>query len=164
MGRAALAQGCRASSAEEVGSNVTSERRSIEELISTEHRRVDSVFAEALAVLQEGEEPRVVRDAFARLREQLETHLGLEDRLYYPALRALRPAHRGPLAAIAAAHDVFRARLMEIAARIEQGALDTVRDGLQSLCDTFVAHEAAEERLLRQIDLELQAEVRAPAR
>lgn len=136
-----------------------SERRSIEKLISTEHRRLDSVFAEVLAALTEGDEPAAAHEAFARLREQLERHLAQEDRLYYPALRALRPAHRSALLAIASAHEVLRSRLDAIAASAERGALEEVRGGVEALASAFGAHESAEERLLHQLDDELRSEV-----
>ena len=145
-------------------SDVGSDRHSIEQLISAEHRRLDSIFEEVLGALREGDEATAVGDAFAHLREQVETHITLEDRLYYPALRALRPLQRGPLLTIAAAHQVFRARLDEIAAGIEQGALDAVQGQLRSLATAFEAHESTEERLLHQIDVELQSGAGTPTR
>jgi hemerythrin len=145
-------------------SDLGSDRHSIEKLIATEHRRLDSIFEEVLGALREGDEAAAVRDAFARLREHVESHVSLEDRLYYPALRALRPAHRDPLLAITAAHEVFRARLAEIAASIEQGAFDAVDAALQAFATSFGAHESAEERLLHQIDAELKSEAGTTAR
>ncbi|HYB12638.1 MAG TPA: hemerythrin domain-containing protein, partial [Myxococcota bacterium] len=91
---------------------------SLEGLVAAEHRRLDALFGEILSHLRKGGESSAAQDAFARLRNQLEAHLAREDRLYYPALRALRPAHREPLAVIAAAHDTFRSRLAEIEASL----------------------------------------------
>lgn len=133
-------------------------RESIGRLVAAEHSRLESLFAETLGNLREGAEGAAVHDAFAQLRDQLEAHLAREDRLYYPALRALRPAHREPLAAIAAAHDTFRSRLAQIEASLARGALDTALGGLESLADLFAAHEVAEEQMLHQIDQEIRAE------
>jgi hemerythrin HHE cation binding domain-containing protein len=133
-------------------------RESIGRLVAAEHSRLESLFAETLGNLREGAEGTRVDDAFARLRDQLEAHLAREDHLYYPALRALRPAHREPLAAIAAAHDAFRSRLAQIEASLARGAPDSALRELESLASLFAAHEVAEERMLHQIDQEIRAE------
>lgn len=139
-------------------------QESIGALVAAEHSRLDSLFSEVLGTLRETAESTAVQDAFLRLREQLEAHLEREDRLYYPALRALRPAHREPVAAIAAAHEAFRSRLAQIEASLGRGALDSVRNGLESLASHFAVHEVAEEQMLRQIDQEISAETTPPAR
>ncbi len=133
-------------------------RESLEGLIATEHRRIDSLFAETLAGLRDDGEGSAVHDAFTRLHNQLEAHLAREDCLYYPALRALRPAHREPLAAIVAAHDAFRSQLARIEASLAQRAIETAVSALESLASLFAAHEVAEEQMLHQIDREIRAE------
>ena len=139
------------------GDEVSVTRESIG-LVTAEHSRLESLFAEVLRNLREGAESPAVSDGFAQLRDQLEAHLAREDRLYYPALRALRPAHREPVAAITAAHDTFRSRLAQIGASLARGAQDTALRELESLASLFAAHEVAEEHMLHQIDQEILAE------
>ena len=133
-------------------------RESIERLVAAEHSRLESLFAETLGSLRKAAGGPAVHDAFTRLRDQLEAHLAREDRLYYPALRALRPAHREPLALIAAAHDTFHSQLAEIEASLAKGAPDIALRGVESLASLFAAHEVAEEHMLHQIDQEIRTE------
>jgi hemerythrin len=136
---------------------MTWEDRSIERSIAEQHRRFDSMFEEILAALREGEPPEAIRDAFAQLREALESHIDQEDRLYYPSLRALRPAHRSVLDGLAVAHDAFRTRIEEIDARLGARDLGDAERALGAFGEAFAAHEAAEEQLLARIDAELAA-------
>ena len=133
-------------------------RESLEGLVAAEHRRIDSLFAQLLADLREGGENRALRNAFSQLQNQLEAHLAREDCLYYPALRALRPAHREPLAGIIAAHDTFRSQLVRIETSLAQSAIETALRSLESLASLFAAHEVAEEQMLHEIDREIRAE------
>ncbi|MCX5738952.1 MAG: hemerythrin domain-containing protein [Proteobacteria bacterium] len=136
---------------------MTWEDRSIERSIAEQHRRFDSMFKEILAALREGEPPEAIRDAFAQLREALESHIDQEDRLYYPSLRALRPADRSVLDGLAVAHDAFRTRLGEIDARLGARDLGDAERAIRAFGEAFAAHEATEERLLARIDAELAA-------
>ena len=135
-------------------------QEAIERLVAAEHSDLECVFAETLRRLRQGAEGAALRDAFARLREELEAHLAREDQLYYPAMRALRAAHRDSLATIMAAHDTFRQRLAEIEASLGGGPGAAVR-GVESLASLFAAHEVAEEKMLHEIDQETRAEDRA---
>lgn len=139
-------------------------RESIGGLVAAEHGRLDSLIAELLGNLRETTEGASLQEAFGQLRDQFEAHLEREDRLYYPALRALRPGHRERLAAIATAHETFHSQLAQIEASLERGAIDAVARGLESLASQFAVHEVAEEQLLRQIDQEIGAKATTPAR
>jgi hypothetical protein len=130
----------------------------IESLVRREHRRVDALFAETLDAIGEGEGRQAVRESFARLRETLEDHLEQEDRLYYPALRALRPTHRDALLGFAEAHVGFRARLAELDRALVAETLAAVQGLLGGIAQEFAQHESGEERLLREIDAEVRAE------
>ncbi|HBZ69372.1 MAG TPA: hypothetical protein DEP35_06425 [Deltaproteobacteria bacterium] len=133
-------------------------RKSLEGLVAAEHRHLDALFGEILLDLRRGGEGAAAQDAFARLRDQLEAHLAREDRLYYPALRALRPAHREPIAAIVAAHDVFRSQLAQIESSLAIGAKDAALRAVELLASLFATHEVAEEQMLQKIDQEVVAE------
>ncbi len=136
---------------------MTGEDRSIERSIAEQHRRLDAIFEEVLAVLHEREAPDAVRDAFARLRYALESHFDQEDRLYYPSLRALRPAHRAAVDDLALAHGAFRTRLETIGARLGARDFAAAERAIRAFGEAFAAHEATEERLLARIDAELSA-------
>ena len=131
---------------------------SIGNRVAVEHLRLESLFAETLEELHKGPEGCAAQDAFLQLRDQLEAHVTREERLYFPALRSLRPAHRQALATLVAAHRGFRSRLAEIEASLAGRALESAARGLESLSGLFAAHEAAEERMLHQIEQELHAE------
>jgi hemerythrin len=123
--------------------------------VTEQHRRLDSMFEELLATMREGEEADAVEDAFGRLREALEAHVDHEDRLYYPALSALRPKHRAVLDGLIASHKGFRARLDEISGWLVARDLAAAERAIGAFAGTFAVHEAAEERLLQDIDAEL---------
>ncbi len=133
-------------------------RESIEHLVAAEHGDLECVFAETLRQLRQGAKGSLLLDAFARLRDQLEAHLAREERLYYPAMRALRPAHRGFLAGIIAAHGTLRQRLAEIEASLPGSGADAAVLAVESLASLFAAHEVAEEQLIHEIDREIRGD------
>jgi hypothetical protein len=137
---------------------MSSARESIEHLVAAEHGDLECVFAETLRQLRQGTNGSVLPDAFVRLRDQLEAHLAREERLYYPAMRALQPAHRSSLAATIAAHGTLRQRLAEIEASLAGSGADVAVRAVESLASLFAAHEVAEEQLLQQIGREIRAE------
>ena len=128
---------------------------SIEHAVAEQHRRLDAMFAEALAAMRESAAADAIGEAFGRLRDALEAHLAQEDRLYYPSLCALRPVHRPVLDALVAAHDGFRARLEEIEAQMGRQDPGEAERALAAFCSAFAAHEASEEKLLKRIDAEV---------
>lgn len=128
---------------------------SIEHAVAEQHRRLDAMFGEALAAMRESAAPDAIREAFGRLRDALDAHLAQEDRLYYPSLGALRPAHRPVLDALVAAHDGFRSRLEEIEAQMGRQDLGEAERALGAFCSAFAAHEASEEKLLKRIAAEV---------
>lgn len=125
-------------------------RGGIEQRIGREHRRLDAMFAELQDAIVEGE--GAVADIFSQLREALEDHLAQEDRVYYPALRALRPEHRRSLEHFTLAHDVFRAEFAVIAGALEESPTEELKARIDAIAESFAAHESGEEALLRQID------------
>ena len=133
-------------------------REAIERLVAAEHGDLECVFAETLKQLRQGLEGAALRVTFARLRNELEAHLAREDQLYYPAMRALRPALRDSLATMTSAHDTFRQRLADIEAGLAGGRPDAAFRLVQSLCNLFAAHEVAEEKMLHEIEQEIRVE------
>jgi len=130
----------------------------VERLVASQHRRLDSMFAEVLGALREGEPAPAVREAFARTRAQVEQHLATEDRIYGPALSAasaLAPMQRATLAAVAAEHDELRGRIGRVAEAIDGDGFAAVEPLLTALAADLERHEATEEDLLLRIGKEL---------
>jgi hypothetical protein len=121
-----------------------------------EHRDLDARFRALLDLLAD---PGASRDRahawFRELREAVEAHVDREDRLYYPALRALRPRHAAATLALASAHEGFRAGLVALDADFARGALAASARELRHFAGEFGAHEQEEERLLGEIEREL---------
>ena len=126
-------------------------------LIAKQHRRIDSLLAEVLGVLREGEDGPAVQAAFAVARKEIEQHLAAEDRVYYPALAALQPEHRAHLVPLVAAHEDFHARLARTGALLAGDALAEAEAVLAVLASDLERHEAVEERLLVAIGKAKQA-------
>jgi Hemerythrin HHE cation binding domain len=129
---------------------------SIQDLITTQHRRIDSMVAEIVGAVSETEDLALVRASFGRMREALEGHLRDEDRLYESALAGARPPHRYVLQGFLDAHKVFQSRLAEIDADLAQISHAEAARELTGFVAIFEAHEAAEERLLGQLEAEAQ--------
>jgi hemerythrin-like domain-containing protein len=131
---------------------------------AAQHRRLDSRFAGLIEALRAGGAPDALRDDFRRLRETLEAHVDQEDRLYYPAVRALRPVHRPVLEELMDAHEIFRSQLGVIEASLAEQAFAEAERALVEFVEGFAAHERAEEALLRRIDAEILEAVRGDPR
>jgi hypothetical protein len=119
-------------------------------VISAQHRQLDDFYARVVAALQQ-ESARAARSAFARFADALEAHLALEDGLYFPALRGLRPALAPDLEALCDEHQQLRERLADVARRIDAGACAECARPLEGLADAMADHEMREERLLASI-------------
>lgn len=128
-----------------------------ESLLVSQHRRLEAMFAEVAGALRDGEPIAAVRATFATVRESLEAHVDQEDRLYYPALRALRPEHRVAIARLVEDHVEFRGQLAAIAQILGAERRDQTIEAVAAFVRSFAAHEAAEEKLLQAVDAELAA-------
>jgi hypothetical protein len=124
---------------------------SYEGVFAAQHRELDTLFAGLLEALRAGDAP----DDFRRLRETLEAHVDREDRLYYPAVGALRPIHRPALESLVTSHEIFRTQLGAIEASLADAAFAEAERALVEFVEGFAAHEEAEEALLRRIDAEI---------
>jgi hypothetical protein len=129
--------------------------RDIVERVRVEHVGLDDLFSELRDALADGVGTPAVAELFADLRTSLEMHLAREDRVYYPGLRGLRPAHSRLLATFCSAHDEFRSELAGITAALGDGSTAGLEDRIDAMARRFVMHEAAEELLLQRIDAEL---------
>jgi hypothetical protein len=123
--------------------------------VTSEHRRLDSLFRRTRATLESASSGDETEEVFGRLREAVDGHLAQEDSLYYPPIWALRPEYKDALQALVGAHDDFRCRLAEIAAHLARGARAPALAGFDAFVKDFGRHEMGEERLLEQLGRDL---------
>lgn len=131
-----------------------------ERRVAAQHRLLDGMFVDVLDAVRTDAADGGAQAAFARLREALEVHFGQEERLHYPAVRALSPSRGDAISAIVRAHEGFRAQLDGIEASLAAARHAEAEQRLEAFVEAFAVHEAAEEGLLRSLDQEIQA---APA-
>jgi hypothetical protein len=122
--------------------------------ISSQHRQLDVLFALVAAAVRRGA-PREARDAFLRFGDALDAHVSLEDELYFPALRGLRPALADDLAVLEREHRAFREQT-EALRRLFDAAYDSAglarcEAPLEQLVTAVEDHEGREELLIAQI-------------
>ena len=127
----------------------------MEREVRAQHRRIDALFADARDALHAGDALEAASEAFASLRDALDTHFEQEDRLYYPAIWALRPEQKPGLVAAVEAHRDFRARLRAIDALLAEGELGEAQRAFEALAEAFTLHESQEESVLARLDREL---------
>ena len=112
------------------------------------------MFEETRAAFRDGDEAEAAA-AFARLREELEAHFEQEDRLYYPAIRALRPDRAEAVNRVGKAHAQFVRRFELIVEQIQAGKLDEAERFFEEFAEAFIFHEIREEDLIRSLEREL---------
>ena len=117
--------------------------------LSTQHEQLDT-FAQMVAAGLERQSLHAARIAFTRFRDALEAHVTLEDRIFFPALRGLRPALDADLADLVRQHDGFRAELEALHDLLASGSAEAFEESFQGFCDSFAEHEAREERILAE--------------
>ena len=122
--------------------------------VFVEHRDLNAILAEVRASFDD-------RDAAAgtleRLADAFDVHFEQEDRLYYPAIWALRRERKDALLGFVRAHEDFRRRLEEISERLEGNSLGDAEQALEEFAQSFARHEVGEEELLRSLDAEIHA-------
>ena len=123
--------------------------------IAAEHRGLQPLFEETRAALQAAT-PRA-QEPFDRLRAALKTHFAQEERLYYPAIWALRPEHKAALHDFLEAHAAFLDALADIADQLERGALGEAEGAFAVFVESYTPHEDREEELLRDLEREWAA-------
>lgn len=130
------------------------ERDAVKKEVLAEHRQLDVLLREVRVAFAGGGAESSPREAFARLREALETHFEQEDRLYYPSIWALRPSQREPLQACVAAHIGFRSMMRQIADLLEADEPGAALEVFDAFAQGFETHEALEESVLAALDRE----------
>jgi len=118
--------------------------------ISAQHRQLDDFYLRVAGALDGGEAERA-QAAFARFCDALEAHLALEDGLYFPALRGLRPALSDILERLCDEHQRLREQLARVARSIENDACEVCAQLLERLAGDLAEHEGREEELLASL-------------
>jgi hypothetical protein len=132
---------------------------SLHDKVSSEHRRLEEMFEDLRAALrpQEGATGPgpVAAEILEKMREEVEAHFEVEERLYYPSIWALRPERRAPLAALLERHSRFLAQLEQVAGALQSGALPDAAALFETFSSEFGLHEEAEETILREVQQSL---------
>ena len=119
-------------------------------VISAQHRQLDEFYARVADAVH-GNQPDAARASFARFADGLEAHLALEDGLYFPALRGLRPALGPDLEALCDEHRQLRESLAGVARLFDAGVCADCARPLERLGGDIAEHEGREEGLLASI-------------
>jgi hypothetical protein len=119
-------------------------------VISAQHRQLDELHLHVHTALERGD-AAAARMAFARFADACEAHLALEDGLYFPALRGLRPALAPELSALEDEHQQLRESLASAAHPVEAGDCAAAAPALERFAGALSEHEGREEALLARI-------------
>lgn len=131
--------------------------QTVERAVLAQHRRLDSLFEDALFSLRGGRPTHELQSGLQELREALETHFDQEDRLYYPTIWALRPDLKARLESLAGSHGAMLAHLDALRPLLDAGNVVEARSSFESLASDFRRHEEAEEAILATLDREIGA-------
>jgi hemerythrin len=129
----------------------------VESEVFAQHRRLDVLFEEVLDSFRPEGPPEATHEALKELREALETHFDQEDRLYYPAIWALRPDLKPQLKTLVDAHGEFLAQLDRLETLQDRGERAEARSVFDYLSAVFKRHEDAEEAALATLHREIDA-------
>jgi hypothetical protein len=125
--------------------------------VLAQHRRLDALFDEVQDSFRPDGPPEATLEALKELREALETHFDQEDRLYYPAIWALRPDLKPQLKTLVEAHGEFLGHLDRLENLLSRGEHSEAGSVFEYLSAVFKRHEAAEEETLATLDREIGA-------
>lgn len=118
--------------------------------LSSQHRQLDALYGRIAAALAAAD-PGAAEDALERFLDAWDAHTQLEDKLYFPALRGLRPNLDAVLAGFAADHRRLRKVLVGVAPRLAAGELEAAAALLDAAAAEISDHEAREERFVAEL-------------
>src|SRR5262245_5943278 len=121
---------------------------SVAHLLAADHRRLDSILADAKRRLAAGDLPRA-RARFAEFRDGLEQHIAAEEEILFPVFDGLPgAAGEGPTRVMRSEHAEIRRLLAEVAASLVRGGDERHSTPLAALTARIYAHNGKEERVL----------------
>jgi len=115
--------------------------------LSTQHRQLDTFFEMVVVALERGS-LQGARASFIRFRDALEAHLTLEDQVFFPAFRGLRPALADTLTGLIEDHERFRRELDQLHDLLAVGSAEAFASGFDTLAEAVSVHERKEEKIL----------------
>jgi hemerythrin-like domain-containing protein len=131
-----------------VEDGITAISNSVTELLSRDHRRLDSILADAKRCLVAGDVPRASA-RFAEFRDGLEHHIAAEEEVLFPAFETFtRGAGNGPSYVMRMEHAEIRRLMAEVASSLERGDGERHATPLAALTARIYAHNGKEERIL----------------
>lgn len=89
--------------------------------------------------------------SFVRLRDALEAHFEVEDRVHFPTIQKFRPEFANLICSLQQGHTRFRKELAQISQIISAGEIDESRRLVGIFAHALADHEKAEEDLLAQV-------------
>ena len=118
--------------------------------ISDQHRQLDEFFALVISAVERGS-LMAARAVFTRFYDALDAHVGLEERVFFPALRGLDPRITSELVRFVEDHDGFRRYLDELADLLAEGSVEEFSHSFDRFAVSFSKHEEREERLMAKL-------------
>ena len=132
-----------------VEDGIAAASNSVTELLCRDHRRLDSILAEAKRCLVAGDLPRASA-RFVEFRDGLDRHIAAEEDVLFPAFETFTGGDgSGPTQVMRIEHAEIRRLMAEVASNLERG--DGERHAttpLAALTARIYAHNGKEERIL----------------
>ncbi|MBI5781224.1 MAG: hemerythrin domain-containing protein [Rhodocyclales bacterium] len=116
-------------------------------LFTRDHRRADEDFAAVEAALLTGPLASAL-DAWETLEAELQHHFLTEEEALFPAFETATGMSGGPTEAMRLEHTQMRELFAPLAAAIEAGETESVRDLLETLLVMLQQHNMKEENVL----------------
>ena len=112
-----------------------------------QHRQLED-FSGMVASSLAGGSLRSTRLAFTRFRDALEAHITVEDQMFFPAVRGMRPGLDADLAQLVLEHARFREHLEELHELLAKGSAEAFGESFGDFRADFAQHEAREEQII----------------
>ena len=115
-----------------------------------EHSELDQLI-EAVVEACAGNSGAAASAALEDLAQALEGHLTVEEEVYFPLVKHLRPELEPTIRAVRLAHGVLRGQLDELREQLAANEREEARRLLDSLLELFRSHEAIEGKLIADL-------------
>jgi iron-sulfur cluster repair protein YtfE (RIC family) len=121
--------------------------QSVTDAMSTDHDRIDALFEDVRAMVEDGELERADH-YFADVRAQLLDHIRIEDNILLPALVARVGGFNGPRSVMRREHEMIIAALNRIAGALARQDASAFRVLDREIHALLSSHNYKEERVL----------------
>ncbi len=119
----------------------------IKEFMEKDHQRCDRLFAEAESLVSESrwEEGE---SAFHEMREAIERHFSMEEKLFFPRFEAVSGMTMGPTQVMRQEHEQMRALFDDMEESLKAREADAYLGDSETLLIMMQQHNAKEEQVL----------------